>query len=218
MSLFRFGNDRNGGVAPLLALGAVPLMVAVGAGIDYSRANSARAAMQGGLDATALIMAKQGGGDHAANQATTYFAANFSRPEVYNISVTSSATPVSGGSSFALSAAGSINTVFLRIAGIPTLNLSVHSSAVVLADGLGCVLSLDKYASGATTGQGTTTVNLNGCSLYDNSNNDTALTVGGSARISALSVGVVGGLSAGSSDNITTMQGIRTGIGPVIDP
>src|SRR5262249_34548535 len=55
-------------------------------------------------------------------------------------------------------------------------------------------------------------------SLYDNSDNVTALTVGGSARISALSVGVVGGLSPGSSDNIAAMNGIRTGIGPVADP
>ncbi len=79
------------------------------------------------------------------------------------------------------------------------------------------VLSLDRSASGAITGQGSTSVALSGCSLYDNSGSATALTVGGSASISALSIGVVGGISAGSS-NITTTMGIRTGVGPVLDP
>jgi hypothetical protein len=52
--------------------------------------------------------------------------------------------------------------------------------------------------------------------LYDNSNSSTALTVGGSATLSALSIGVVGGVSGNAG--ITTTQGIRTGIGPVADP
>jgi hypothetical protein len=83
-------------------------------------------------------------------------------------------------------------------------------------DGLGCVLSLNKTASGAATAQGSTTVKLNGCSLYDNSNNDTALTVGGSATVQADFVGVVGGM--GSSSGITATHGIRTRISPVQDP
>jgi hypothetical protein len=40
--------------------------------------------------------------------------------------------------------------------------------------------------------------------------------VGGSAGLSALSVGVVGGISGNAA--ITTTQGIKTGIGPVLDP
>jgi hypothetical protein len=72
------------------------------------------------------------------------------------------------------------------------------------------------HASGATAGQGSTSVVLNGCSLYDNSDSTTALTVGGSAQITALSVGVVGNLTGAS--NITTTQGIKTGVGVVADP
>jgi hypothetical protein len=44
----------------------------------------------------------------------------------------------------------------------------------------------------------------------------TALTAGGSAQIAALSVGVVGNLTG--SSNITTTQGIKTGIGAIADP
>jgi hypothetical protein len=104
----------------------------------------------------------------------------------------------------------------MSLIGLSTIALSVSSGAYAYSDGLGCVLSLDPHASGATTGQGSTTVNLNGCSLYDNSNNATALVAGGSARISALSVGVVGGISG--AQNIAATQGIKTGGGPVLDP
>src|SRR5258707_5355266 len=41
-----------------LALGLVPLVGAVGAAVDYSRANSVRTAMQAALDSTALMLSK----------------------------------------------------------------------------------------------------------------------------------------------------------------
>jgi hypothetical protein len=87
---------------------------------------------------------------------------------------------------------------------------------VSTSDGQGCVLALNKSVSGAATAQGSTTVKLKGCSLYDNSNSETALTVGGSATIAADFVGVVGGI--GSSNGITADNGIRTHIAPVVDP
>ena len=95
------------------------------------------------------------------------------------------------------------------------MDVAAHASVANASDGLGCVLSLNPSASGAATAQGSTTVKLNGCSLYDNSANDTALTVGGSATVQADFIGVVGGI--GSSSGITT-NGIRTRISPVVDP
>jgi len=202
-----------------LALGAFPLLGAVGSAVDYSRASSARAAMQGALDATAIMLAKETQ-QHLDGQpgqnASAYFNANFARPEVQDVQVTAAASYVAGGTSLNLSATGSIKTAFMSLMGFSTLSISVNSGVVATADGLGCVLSLDPNVSGATAGQGSTSVTLKGCSLYDNSQNQTALTVGGSARITALSVGVVGGISG--KDNITTTEGIKTGVGPVVDP
>jgi len=214
-----FFRDRKGSVTPLLALGIIPLVGSVGAAVDYSRANAARTAMQAALDATAIILAQQsqqGSSSQPSQNASSYFNANFSRPEVKNVAVDVAASPVAGGTSVNLTATGSLATDFLTLLGIPTLNLSVKSGAVAVADGLGCVLSLNKTAGGAITAQGSTSVNLNSCSLYDNSDSSTALTVGGSASLSALSVGVVGDLSGSTS--ITTTQGIRTHVGPVEDP
>jgi len=218
MQLSRLIGDRAGGVAPLLALLAFPLMASVGAAVDYSRANSARAAMQGALDAAALMLTKQAqqlSADQVSQDATTYFNANFTRPDIQNIQVSAAASS-SGGTSLSLTATGAVTTQFVGLMGISTINISVKSGAFASTDGLGCVLSLNTTASGAATAQGSTSVNLNGCSLYDNSNSSTALTVGGSATLSALSVGVVGGVSGNAG--ITTTQGIRTGIGPVTDP
>src|SRR3954466_13843944 len=58
LAFARFLTDRRGGVAPLLALGLVPLVGMVGAAVDYSRANSVRTAMQAALDSTALMLSK----------------------------------------------------------------------------------------------------------------------------------------------------------------
>jgi Flp pilus assembly protein TadG len=219
MRRFAFFRDRKAGVAPLVALAAVPLVASVGAAIDYGRVNAVRASMQNALDSAALLLSKQTqqlSSDQLSQSATTYFSGNFSHPEVQNVQITAAASSPSGGSSVTMTAAGSVSTLFMGLMGISTINVSANSTAYASADGLGCVLSLNATASGAIAAQGNTSVNLNGCSLYDNSNNASALTVGGSATLSALSIGVVGGVSG--SAGITVTQGIKTAIGPVSDP
>src|SRR3989304_1006216 len=96
--LTRFLKDRRGGIAPMLALLALPLMGTVGAAVDYSRANAARAAMQGALDSTALSLVKQAAsGADVSGQAQQTFGALFAHPEVLNISV--NVVSSSGGAS-----------------------------------------------------------------------------------------------------------------------
>jgi hypothetical protein len=95
--------------------------------------------------------------------------------------------------------------------------LSIAARAVALSGtGTGCVLALNRTASVDISAMGNPQVVLNGCSLYDNSSSPTALTVGGAATISALSVSVVGGVSG--SEKITTTEGIVTGASPIPDP
>ena len=78
------------------------------------------------------------------------------------------------------------------------------------------MLALNKLSSGSISTHGSTDPKLDGCSIYNNSSNSTALTVGGSGKISALSVGVVSGISGGTA--ITTIQGTSTGLPPIQDP
>jgi Flp pilus assembly protein TadG len=221
MSLAQFLEDRKGGVAPLLGILAIPLLGMVGAAVDYSRANSARTAMQAAADSTALLivkdMTRQSGGDPSEG-APSYFHANFSRPDVQISQVSATGTSGGGNNAVLVSVRGSVNAMMLGVLGISTINLNVASSTSSSFDGNGCVLALDKEASGAYTSQGSTAVALNGCSLYDNSAHSQALTVGGSAKVSALSVGVVGGITPGSSAGLSADLGISTGISPVEDP
>src|SRR5947209_7169571 len=215
----RFLADQHGGVAPIFALAIVPMIGLAGAAIDYSRASAARTAMQASLDATTLMIAKDAQlipSDQVKARAGDLFSAGFGRNDVQSIQVNATVSSGTGGTTVTASAGGSLPTTFMHILGQSTMNIAAHASVMTASDGLGCVLSLNPQASGAATAQGSTTVKLNGCSLYDNSANATALTVGGSASVSADFVGVVGGI--GSSTGITTVNGLRTGISPVADP
>ena len=145
--------------------------------------------MQAALDASALMMAKDAqvaDATQLAANARNYFNANFQNSEVGNLETTVSTSSASSGYAVNMSATGVVATQFMGVMGFSSLNVAVHSNALSTADGLGCILSLDLHASGAATGQGSTSVVLSGCSLYDNSDSSTALTVGGSAQITAL--------------------------------
>ena len=50
---------RGGNVALIFAASAVPLIMGVGAAVDYSRANSMKAAMQTAVDSTGLTLAEE---------------------------------------------------------------------------------------------------------------------------------------------------------------
>jgi Flp pilus assembly protein TadG len=51
-----FKAASHGNVTILFALSMIPVFGLVGAAVDYSRANSARSAMQAAVDATALML------------------------------------------------------------------------------------------------------------------------------------------------------------------
>src|SRR5882724_11023005 len=54
----RFTRANDGNVAVIFTLAILPIFAFVGAAIDYTRANTARTAMQAALDSTALMLSK----------------------------------------------------------------------------------------------------------------------------------------------------------------
>ena len=95
----RFLSNTRGGVAPLMAVVAVPLLVGVGMAVDYTRANAARTAFQVSLDATALMLSRDASkvdGTVLQTQATDTFNALYKHPEVNNITVTPTYTADAG--------------------------------------------------------------------------------------------------------------------------
>jgi hypothetical protein len=134
MLFARFFKDCKAGVAPLLALGIVPLVGCVGAAVDYSRANAVRTAMQSALDSTALMLSKDAqtlNGVQLNSKATAYFTAMFSRPEASNVQVTPQFSNPQQGS-FALGVTGTarINTMFWRLIGQPQVDLTAYGEVI----------------------------------------------------------------------------------------
>lgn len=73
----RLWGDRRGNVAMIVAVTAIPVVIAVGAGIDLSRMAKARATLQNAVDAAALagstLNTAAGQGTVAQNSAQSYF-------------------------------------------------------------------------------------------------------------------------------------------------
>ena len=152
----RFLKDRKGGVAPMLALGALPLVATVGMSVDYSRANSTRSAMQAAGDATALMLAKTASsmnGDQIQSKATTYFNANFNHPEATNLVVTAAYTQAATGFTLKVDATAAVNTVFLGVLGYSQIPLSTTGTVSWSNSKLRVALVLDNTGSMSSSGK-----------------------------------------------------------------
>ena len=212
-----FRRDARGGVAPLFAIAAIPLLGFVGASIDYSHALAAKTAMQGATDATALAIAKHIGNGSSSPEAQSTFNALYSRPDVQITSFSSNVSQSGNSTAVTVSAAGSVTTTLMHVMGYAEIPFQANSTVSLTTQTDGCVLALDGSASGALSLGGSTNVNLDNCSAYSDSNSSTALSVSGSASLAALSVGAVGGISV-SSSNVITTDGIETHLQGLADP
>jgi len=129
----RFVADQRGGVAPIFALAIVPIIGLVGAAVDYSRGNAARTAMQAALDATALMLSRDVAGmdpTQVSAKATSFFNAQFNRPEVTNLQANGVlSSPQQGSCILDVTASGTVPTTFTRLLGQQKLDIS--SSAQV---------------------------------------------------------------------------------------
>src|SRR5262245_13311234 len=132
--LFRaFAGNCHGGVAPMLGLVALPLFGFVGAAVDYSRAASARTAMQAALDASALMLSRdvQNTTGDVAQKARDYFNTMFTRPEPYNVNVTTVVTESQPGSfSVTMTGSADVDTIFSRLLGQSTIHLSATAEVL----------------------------------------------------------------------------------------
>jgi len=128
--LARFLDNTRGGVAPLAAVVALPLMVGVGVAMDYSKVNAARSAFQVALDSTALMLSKDAATvttDALQTEATNTFNSLFSHPDVApeSVHVTPVYTPT-GGSKLTLSGNATVKTSFISVLA-STVNISATS-------------------------------------------------------------------------------------------
>src|SRR4051794_7479183 len=119
--LRHYWSAQDGNIAITFALATIPIVGFVGAAVDYSRANSAKAAMQAATDSVALMLSKDAqklNSTQLDNRGDSYFAALFNRTEVTNIVLTPTYTNPSPGSfKLDLVATGKVATTFTKVLG-----------------------------------------------------------------------------------------------------
>jgi Flp pilus assembly protein TadG len=154
--LMRFLRDRGAGVAPLFGLGLIPVMGAVGAAVDYSRAGSVRSALQAAGDATALMLAKNAASlsaDQLQQNAASYFGANFNRQEAKSLQVTATYSQGTSGFTVTVVASATVSTNFMMLAGFSQIPLTSSSSVNWNNAKLRVALVLDNTGSMAQSGK-----------------------------------------------------------------
>jgi Flp pilus assembly protein TadG len=155
MSLGQFLRNRKGGVAPMLAILAIPLIGAVGAAVDYSRANSTRTAMQAALDSTALLLSRDAQSMSTAvlaSKASAYFNTMFHRPEALDVQVTPHfSNPQEGSFVLKIDASATVNTLFWRLLGQDQVNIGASGEVVWGIKKLNLALALDNTGSMASS-------------------------------------------------------------------
>src|SRR6185312_6089005 len=148
------GNTR-GSVAMMFGLAAIPIVALVGVAVDYSRANSTKAHLQGALDSVVLMLAKEATSDTADQlqaNAAKYFNALFNRPESTDAAITASYTST-GGSQLTVVATANEPTIFMGVFGKTSIPLSVTSTTKWGNSRLRVALVLDNTGSMADNGK-----------------------------------------------------------------
>jgi Flp pilus assembly protein TadG len=157
MLFLRFINDCKGGVAPLLGLALLPIFGAIGAAVDYSRANSVRAAMQSAADATALALSRDAQSLTPAQlsaKATSYFTAVFNRTEASNVQVTQQlTTPQQGNFDLKITASATVKAMFWSVMGQSQIAIDASGEVVWGMKKLNLALALDNTGSMGSSGK-----------------------------------------------------------------
>jgi Flp pilus assembly protein TadG len=150
-----FRTANGGNIAVTFALATLPVVGTVGFAVDYSHANSVKAAMQAALDSTALMLAKDAATVTSAQlqtNATNYFNALFTRPEATNIVVAATYT-TTGGSKVVVNGSANVPTAFLGVIGYNNIPVNGSSTTAWGSTRLRVALALDNTGSMSDDGK-----------------------------------------------------------------
>jgi Flp pilus assembly protein TadG len=154
-----FVHADRGNIAVIFGIAVVPILTFVGAAIDYSRATKARASMQSAIDSTALMLAKDLtdgtiSSSDIQTKAREYFTALYNNKEAIispeSIQATYTAKDSSGASTILVTSSGSINTDFMKIVNIRTLDFKTTTRSKWGQSRMRVALALDVTGSMAS--------------------------------------------------------------------
>jgi Flp pilus assembly protein TadG len=150
----RFRAEQGGNVAITFVLALIPMVGFLGAAIDYSRAASARAALQSALDSAALMLSKEAPNlttTQLTQKANDYFNAMFTRPEALNKQLT--VTYDSTADTLTMDASAKVNTTFSRVVGYNQFAIGSSTTVKWGMSRLRVALALDTTGSMASAGK-----------------------------------------------------------------
>lgn len=190
-SMRRFRSDRRGSMAITMGLTAVPLIFAVGAGIDYGSANMAKAKLDAVADTAALSAVDHQAitGTPAAAQTTAEDTFNAEAADVPNVTVSNSTATVTDsttGRTAVVNYTATKPNMFMGIFGYPTTTIAGSSTAQAgLTTNINFYLLLDNSPSMniAATSSGIATMVANtsaqgGCAFACHESNPAADNLG----------------------------------------
>jgi Flp pilus assembly protein TadG len=220
----RFLKDRSGSYVTIFAI-SLPALVGVTAfGTEeglllYDRQTMQHAADSSAASAAVAYSSGVTSGSGVKSQASSVAASYGFVDRANNISVTVNQPPSAGkfkNTSQAIEVIISQPQPRLFSALWSSSPIPVTARAVALPKDQACILALNPTANSSFSQQGSVNTQLVHCAVMDNSTSATALSIGGSAKLSTNFVGVVGGISGKSS--ITATDGMISGYHVVNDP
>ena len=150
-ALRAFARARDGNVAVIFGIAAIPLIGFVGAAVDYGHANAVKTAMQAALDSTALMLSREASKLNQADlnsKALAYFNAMFNRSDVQPGTLTINASyTTTGGTSVTVSGNVYVPTSFVTVIGFPQIDVGASSTAKWGSNRLRVALVLDNTGS-----------------------------------------------------------------------
>lgn len=148
-----FASDQKGAAAIIFAVAVIPLLLFVGAAVDFSKITSERARLQASLDSAALAISGQGGNATVAKlkqRAQKYFDANY-RNGQFGSNVT--LTLVKINDRFKLTGNLDVDLTFMKLAGQNYTNISAASEVTAERKKIELALVLDNTGSMGSAGK-----------------------------------------------------------------
>jgi Flp pilus assembly protein TadG len=167
----RLRRNAKGSVAMTFGIALVPITIAVGTAVDYSRASSFKTVLQSVLD-TALLAGAKDGSSSWSQQALSVFQANLA------VKSSASLTPtftLQGGDTYLGSVTASVPTVILGIIKIPSMNVAANATVKSTPGDNACILTLDKGQPTSHVSlklNGAPIIDLTGCTVRSNTSLD----------------------------------------------
>lgn len=184
----------GGQVGVAIAIALPTLVVGAGGAIDYGLASNARRELQGLADGAALAATRSFLLSNATPQSTGSFVQSYVSAQPAHIApITAASTVSSNPSTVAVQLDADYSTVFLRMAGMPTIHVSTKAVAKLVGGSVpNCLIALDNTASSAVDIE-KGGVSGSNCMLYSDSTAVNAFKVSGGAIVSAGAICSAGG-------------------------